>query len=54
MMVDEGTILWEPSDAVRQRSAMTRYMHWLGEHKALRFDAYPALWEWSISHLDDF
>jgi acetoacetyl-CoA synthetase len=53
-MVAEGDILWEPSDSVRRNSAMTRYMRWLEEHKALHFDAYDALWEWSISHLDDF
>src|SRR5690242_14388583 len=53
-MVTEGTILWEPPDAVRQTSMLTRYMRWLGEHKALQFDSYDALWEWSISHLDDF
>ncbi len=53
-MVAEGTILWEPPDAVQQSSAMARYMGWLREHKALHFDSYDALWEWSISHLDDF
>src|SRR6185437_4532793 len=53
-MVVEGEILWEPSDAVRQSSAMTRYMRWLGVRKSLHFDSYAALWEWSISHLDDF
>lgn len=53
-MVAEGDILWEPSDSIRQSSAMTRYMRWLGEHKALHFEAYDALWEWSVSHLDDF
>lgn len=53
-MVAEGDILWEPSDSAQQSSAMTRYMRWLGEHKTLRFDSYDALWEWSISHLDDF
>ena len=53
-MVAEGDILWEPSDSIRQSSAMTRYMRWLGEHKALHFEAYDALWEWSVSRLDDF
>jgi len=53
-MVAEGEILWEPSEAARNNSTMTRYMRWLGEHKALHFDSYSALWEWSISHLDGF
>src|SRR5690348_14624404 len=53
-MVAEGDILWEPSDPARRSSAMARYMRWLEEHKALHFDSYDALWEWSISHLDDF
>ena len=50
----EGTILWEPSEAVRLASPMTRYIQWLEEHYGKHFDSYDALWEWSIAHLEDF
>lgn len=52
--VDEGAILWEPSESVRQASPMTRYMRWLEEHNGTHFDSYDALWEWSVAHLEDF
>lgn len=52
--VAEGTILWEPSEEVRQATTMARYMRWLEEHKGVRADDYEGLWNWSVSHLEDF
>lgn len=52
--VDEGAILWEPSESVRQASPMTRYTRWLEEHNDTHFDSYDALWAWSVAHLEDF
>jgi acetoacetyl-CoA synthetase len=52
--VDEGAILWEPSESVRQASPMMRYMRWLEEHNGTHFDSYDALWAWSVTHLEDF
>jgi acetoacetyl-CoA synthetase len=52
--VTEGTILWEPSEAWVQGATMTRYMRWLYEHKQRHFDSYDALWEWSVSNVEDF
>jgi len=52
--VQEGDLLWEPSDSFREHSNMTRYMRWLAERKGLRFDTYAALWEWSVTDLDAF
>ncbi|GHO44939.1 acetoacetate--CoA ligase [Ktedonospora formicarum] len=46
--------LWEPSDAVKQQANVTHYMRWLAEKKGLRFETREALWEWSVSELEDF
>lgn len=52
--VEEGTILWEPSAEAQQTSTFTQYMRWLGDHKSVHFETYDALWQWSITHLEDF
>ncbi|MEK6277628.1 MAG: acetoacetate--CoA ligase [Actinomycetota bacterium] len=49
-----GELLWEPSPESIQRSSMTRYMAWLESERGLRFDDYPALWEWSVTELEKF
>ncbi len=50
----EGTVLWEPPAAFRDRSELTRYMRWLAERKGLPFPDYRALWEWSVRDLETF
>ncbi len=30
------------------------YQQWLGEHRGLHFDNYQALWQWSVTHIEDF
>jgi acetoacetyl-CoA synthetase len=30
------------------------YQQWLAEHRHLHFDDYPAMWQWSVTHLEDF
>ncbi len=52
--VAEGTILWEPSDQARQATTVARYMRWLAEHKGAHADDYEGLWNWSVSHIEDF
>src|SRR3989442_13416259 len=49
-----GELLWEPPAAMVKGCAMTRYMRWLESERGLRFDGYPALWEWSVTELEDF
>lgn len=46
--------IWEPSADLIERSAMRRYMRWLGEHTQVSFDDYHALWQWSVDHLPAF
>ncbi|HEX6797582.1 MAG TPA: acetoacetate--CoA ligase [Ktedonobacterales bacterium] len=50
----EGTVLWQPSEALQQGSVMRDFMRWLAEHKGLRFEEYPALWEWSAANPGPF
>ena len=50
----EGTLLWEPSEDFKANAAITRYMGWLEGEKALRFEDYTALWEWSVTDVEGF
>ena len=52
--VAEGTILWEPSEKARQATTMARYMRWLADQKGVHADDYKGLWNWSVSHVEDF
>ena len=52
--VVEGTLLWEPSESIKQRSNVSRYMRWLASHKGLDFADYAALWQWSVSEIENF
>jgi acetoacetyl-CoA synthetase len=37
-----------------ERATMTRYMRWLAAERGQPFDDYGALWEWSVTELEDF
>jgi acetoacetyl-CoA synthetase len=50
----EGTLLWEPSSAVKERAHLTRYMRWLAQERGLAFQSYSELWHWSVTHLEHF
>jgi len=52
--VSEGTLLWEPSKAVREEANLTAYMAWLDEQYGLSFDTYGELWEWSTTEIAQF
>jgi acetoacetyl-CoA synthetase len=50
----EGTLLWEPDEALKRDSNMRAYMRWLEQRKGLRFDEYAPLWEWSVANVGLF
>ncbi len=50
----EGTRLWSPSPARRERANITHYMKWLQDTRGLAFRDYDGLWNWSVSDLDGF
>jgi acetoacetyl-CoA synthetase len=49
-----GELLWEPSRESIERRSMTRYMRWLQSERGLNLPDYPALWQWSVTELEDF
>ena len=50
----EGTLLWEPSEELKENANITRYMRWLKEEKNLSFKDYGELWEWSVTEVEVF
>ncbi len=52
--VEEGTVLWEPSQEFKEGANLTKYLKWLKEKKGLDFDGYDPLWEWSVTSIEDF
>jgi len=46
--------LWKPSDAFASNANMQHYTRWLNDKRGLSFADYEELWEWSVSHSDDF
>jgi acetoacetyl-CoA synthetase len=52
--IDEGTLLWEPSDERKARSRLGAYMKWLGAERGLSFSTYEELWRWSVTEIEAF
>lgn len=50
----EGTLLWQPSEEIKQQSNLTRYIQWLKSEKGLSFQDSNEVWEWSVTRLEDF
>ncbi|MDF5751120.1 acetoacetate--CoA ligase [Spongiactinospora sp. TRM90649] len=48
--VDEGALLWEPSEEVIRDARITRYAEWLGRGGA----GYQELWQWSVDEPAEF
>jgi len=47
-------LLWQPSDARIKSTHMYRFMTRVNEKFGNAFTDYPALWDWSVNHLEDF
>lgn len=52
--VVEGALLWEPSEEIKAKANITRYMKWLKDEKQLEIENYDKLWEWSVTNIEDF
>ena len=50
----EPPLLWEPPDALVERSTMTRFMRWVVAERGLQLDTYDELWRWSVDDLEAF
>jgi acetoacetyl-CoA synthetase len=49
-----GELLWEPSPESVERATLTRYIRWLEAERGRSFTDYQALWEWSVTELEEF
>lgn len=49
-----GELLWSPSAEQVASTRLAAYMRWLESSRGLHFDAYQALWQWSVSELETF
>lgn len=52
--IEEGTLLWEPSEEYRANAIITHFMGWLEETRNLSFASYQDLWQWSVTDLEAF
>ncbi|GAC1346647.1 MAG: acetoacetate--CoA ligase [Ktedonobacteraceae bacterium] len=52
--IQDGMLLWEPSEALKQQSTLRRYMQWLKDEKGLELSTQEDLWKWSVNNLTDF
>lgn len=52
--IQEGALLWTPSAEVLKNANLTKYICWLAETHNLHFADYDALWNWSVTDLENF
>jgi acetoacetyl-CoA synthetase len=54
--ISEGTLLWKPSEAMKDASNLAAYMAWLEKEKgvALKYQDYDSLWRWSVGDVGAF
>ncbi|MBK0328456.1 acetoacetate--CoA ligase [Rhodobacteraceae bacterium F11138] len=53
-MTQTRPILWTPTRKQREATRMAAFMRWLKAERGLEFDDYNALWDWSITDLEEF
>lgn len=52
--VEEGKLLWTPSEMRKKESNINGYMRWLQEKMGKSFNSYHALWDWSVTDTSGF
>src|SRR5690625_6878215 len=52
--IQEGTLLWEPSEERINESALYDYINWLKKHKIIHINNYNELWNWSVNDIESF
>ena len=48
------TPIWKPSEEVKKRANITRFISFVNQKYGLRIDAYDELYDWSIKEIPDF
>jgi acetoacetyl-CoA synthetase len=52
--VREGELLWTPSAAQVEDANLTKFAKWLARERGMQFESYDALWQWSVTELEEF
>lgn len=52
--IQEGMLLWQPSDEIKQQSNLMHYIQWLNREKGFSFQSRNDVWEGSVTRLEDF
>lgn len=52
--IEEGTLLWEPSETQREESNIAAYIRWLSAEYGVAIHGYGDLWRWSVENLETF
>jgi acetoacetyl-CoA synthetase len=52
--IQEGDLLWQPTEEIIENANITHYMRWLAENYDAQVDNYDALWRWSVTYIDRF
>jgi acetoacetyl-CoA synthetase len=52
--ISEGTLLWQPSEQLKQNSVLHTYMGWLAQRNGPRCASYAQLWDWSVAQAEAF
>ncbi len=52
--VEQGEVLWRPSQEAKEQANLRQYMQWLRGQRGLNFKDYASLWEWSVSEIEAF
>lgn len=47
-------MLWQPTEDRIRRTNMHRFMNWVNSRHGMEIRDYPALYEWSVNHIEDF
>lgn len=50
----QGEVLWQPSPEQAGATRLADYMRWLRQERALAFDDYQSLWQWSVDEIEPF
>jgi acetoacetyl-CoA synthetase len=48
------TLMWQPTEVLKQGSALAGYMGWLRSERDVAVETYDELWKWSVDELEDF
>lgn len=52
--IEEGSLLWKPTEERIEQAGMTKYINWLRKEKGLAFNGQAELWNWSVQEIEAF